>query len=378
MAGIAPFHVMALLAEAQRLEAEGRDIVRMEVGEPDFATPEPIARAGVAAIESGLTHYTPAAGLPELRARIARYYAERYGVEIAPERVLVTPGASGALLLAFGVLLDAGDQVLMADPGYPCNRQFARVLGAEPVGVAVGAETAYQLNAALLARRWTGRTRAALLASPANPTGTLIPARELAAMAELVRAQGGHLVVDEIYHGLTYGLDAPTALAADPEVFVVNSFSKYFGMTGWRLGWVIAPEDYVREMERLAQNLFLAPPTPAQHAALAAFEPETLGILEQRRAAFRERRDFLLPELRDLGFEIAVEPQGAFYIYADCSAHGRDAQALCARLLDEAGVAVTPGIDFGAHRANEHVRFAYTTSVDRLRVAVGRLRELLG
>jgi aspartate/methionine/tyrosine aminotransferase len=374
---IAPFHAMDLLARARSLEEQGRDIVHMEVGEPDFPTPEPVLAAGQQALTDGRTRYTPATGIPELRAAIAGLYRERYGLEVAPERIVVTPGASGALQLLMGVLLNPGDRVLMTDPGYPCNRNFVRLFGGEPVTLPVGPETDYQLTADLLARHWDDATVAALVASPANPTGTVIDADGLAALADSAASRGGVLVVDEIYHGLVYGGEAPTALAHGDRTFVVNSFSKYFGMTGWRLGWIVAPEPYVRELDKLAGNIFLSAPAPAQYAALGAFGAETREILESRREAFRQRRDFLVPALRELGFRIPGEPRGAFYLYADCSAFTDDSFAFARRVLEEAGVAITPGLDFGDHRAAEHVRFAYTTSLDRLTEGVERLRRFL-
>ena len=377
MADIQPFYVMDILARARALEAEGRDIVHMEIGEPDFPTPAPIIEAGQRALAAGRTHYTPAAGLPELREAIARHYATRYGVNVAPSHIIVTPGASGALQLVLSVLVNPGEQVVMADPGYPCNRNFVRLLDGEPTFVPVDAATDYQLTVDALRASWTGRSSAALIASPANPTGTLVPADQLRAMAAFVEGKGGSLIVDEIYHGLVYDADAPTALSVSDRVFVINSFSKYFGMTGWRLGWVVAPEGYEHELDKLAQNLFLAASTPSQYAALAAFEPETIEILEQRRQAFQERLDFLLPKLRRLGFEIPVKPQGAFYLYANSARLDSDSFALCNRMLQEAGVAATPGLDFGSHRAAEHVRFAYTTDLDRLREGVERLEDFL-
>ena len=382
MADIAPFHVMDLLARARALEAEGRDIVHMEVGEPDFPTPEPVIRAGQQALAAGHTHYTPAAGLPELRAAISGFYAEHHGVEVPPERILVTPGASGALALIMGVLVDPGDRVLLPDPGYPCNRNFVRMFEGDGVLVPVDGTSDYQLTPAHLADHWDTRTVAAMVGSPANPTGTVATAGELGALAEATAERGGRLIVDEIYHGLVYDGpagdgDAPTALAATDEAFVVNSFSKFFGMTGWRLGWVVAPEAYVRELDKLAGNLFLSPPAPAQHAALAALGDDTRAILETRRQAFRERRDFLLPALRELGFAIPGEPRGAFYLYADASAFTDDSFAFAERVLEQAGVAITPGIDFGRHRAAEHVRFAYTTSLERLAEGMERLRAFL-
>ncbi|HVK57036.1 MAG TPA: aminotransferase class I/II-fold pyridoxal phosphate-dependent enzyme, partial [Burkholderiales bacterium] len=282
MADIEPFHVMAILARAKELEAAGKPVIHMEIGEPDFSTPQPVIDAAIAAISKGDMHYTPAAGIPALRQAIAMFYRTRYGVDVDPMRIIVTPGASGALLLALGVLLSPDDEVVLADPGYPCNRHFVRLLEGRSVSIPVGPATHYQLNAALIGEHWRSRTVAALVASPANPTGTLVNQAEMAEIAQAVKVRDGQLIVDEIYHGLTYGEDAVTALAVAPDAFVVNSFSKYFQMTGWRLGWLVAPENYVREAEKLAQNIFLAPSTPAQYAALAAFQPETLHILEAR------------------------------------------------------------------------------------------------
>lgn len=372
---MAPFHVMALLGRARELEAQGRSIVHMEIGEPDFNTAQPIVDAGIRALHLGKTHYTPAAGLPELREAIARHYQDSYGVDVDPRRVLVTPGASGALQLVLALLVDPGSQVLMTDPGYPCNRNFVYLFEGEPVAVPVSAAQHYQLNVALLDRYWTDRTRCALIASPSNPTGTMIAPDTLQALLQRIRERNGYLIVDEIYQGLCYAGNDGTALALGEDLFVINSFSKYYGMTGWRLGWLVAPHDCVGDLDMLAQNLYLAAPTLAQHAALAAFLPGTRDILEQRREAFRERRDFLLPALAQLGFDIAVQPQGAFYLYASCSRFTDDSFAFCNDLLERAGVAVTPGIDFGEYRAREHLRFAYTTSLAQLEEGVRRLAQ---
>ncbi len=377
MADIEPFHVMDLLAKARALEAGGRDIVHMEIGEPDFETPAPICDAAKRALEAGKTHYTSAVGLPALREAISAYYQSDYGVSVTPERIIVTPGASGALLLTTGVLVNPDDQVLMADPGYPCNRHFVRLMEGKAVGIPVGADTDYQLTAALLEQHWTDRTVATLLASPSNPTGTLVPIGALREMADTVAARGGRLIVDEIYHGLTYDETTETALSLSDELFVINSFSKYFCMTGWRLGWLVAPEAYVRDLDKLAQNVFLAAPTLSQYAALAAFAPESREILSGYREAFRQRRDFLLPALRELGFDISVTPAGAFYLYADCSRFTSDSDAFALDVLEKAGVAITPGKDFGAHQPQRYVRFAYTTSLERLEQGVERLADYL-
>ncbi len=370
---IEPFHVMALLARANQLQGEGHDVIHLEIGEPDFSTAAPIVAAGQAALAAGHTRYTAARGLPPLRQAIAGFYARRYGLSIDPERILITPGGSGALLLAASLLVDPGKHWLLADPGYPCNRHFLRLVEGAAQLVPVGADTRYQLTADLVERYWDGDSVGALVASPANPTGTLLQRDELASLSSALKARGGHLVVDEIYHGLTYGTDAASVLEVDDQAFVLNSFSKYFGMTGWRLGWLVAPPAAVADLEKLAQNLYISAPSMAQHAALACFEPATLEILEERRAEFGRRRDFLLPALRELGFRIAVEPEGAFYLYADISAFGGDAFAFCQHMIETEFVAITPGLDFGRHLATQHVRFAYTQSLPRLQEAVERI-----
>jgi aspartate/methionine/tyrosine aminotransferase len=375
MRDIQPFHVMDLLARARALEASGRSIVHMEIGEPDFATAAPIVAAGRRALERGHTHYTLALGLPALREALSEHYRKRFGAAVSAERICVTPGASGALQLALGVLIDPGDEVLMADPGYPCNRHFVRLYDGRAVGIPVGPEEKYQLTARRVEVHWSPRTAAVLLASPSNPTGTLIDPEELAAIAELVRRRGGRLIVDEIYQGLVYQARPSSAAVLSPEVFIVNSFSKYFGMTGWRVGWLVVPPEYLDAVDRLAQNLFIAASTPAQYAALAALGPEAGEILEQRREAYRERRDFLLPALRRLGFEVPVAPQGAFYLYADCSRFGIDSERLAAELLEREGVCVTPGKDFGSHAPERHLRFAYTTSLAQLAEGVRRMER---
>lgn len=378
LADIAPFHVMELLTRAKALEAAGKDIIHMEVGEPDFPTPAPIVEAAQRAIAGGRMFYTPALGLPELREAIARFYRTRYGIAVPAERIAVTAGASGALTLALACLVEPGSEWLLTDPGYPCNRHFVRSFEGRPIGIPVDAASNFQPTIDHLERYWNERTAGALFASPANPTGTMLSADEIAALAQFVRQRDGQLIVDEIYHGLTYETEAPTALAAGDDIFVVQSFSKYFQMTGWRLGWLVVPERYVRDVEKLAQNLFISPSTPAQHAALAAFAPETIAILETRRSEFRRRRDFLAPTLERIGFRLTAQPQGAFYIYADCSALSDDSEALAHRLLEEAGVAVTPGLDFGENAPSTHLRFAYTTDVARLEEATRRIERLIG
>lgn len=369
---------MELLTRARELEALGRSIIHMEVGEPDFGTPEPVLEAANRFLRGGLVHYTPALGIPQLREAISEFYRSRYGIGLSPGRVVVTSGASGALLLALGVLVDPGNEILLADPGYPCNRHLIRVFNGLPRPLPVSAACDFQPTPDQVAAAWSPHTKGIIVASPANPTGTLIPRHVLTEVADLARRRGGALIVDEIYHGLTYGCEAETALAIADDAFIVNSFSKYFGMTGWRLGWLIAPERFVRDIEKLAQNLFISPSTPAQHAALAAFRPETIAILEERRSEFGARRDFLLPALRRMGFEIGAEPRGAFYIYAGVSTLGMDSTTLAHRLIEEAGVAVTPGLDFGVNAAERHVRFAYTTAREQLEEGVARITRFLG
>jgi aspartate/methionine/tyrosine aminotransferase len=377
MAGIEPFHVMELAARAKALEAQGRDIIHMEVGEPDFPTPQPIIEAAQRFIAGGQVFYTHALGLPQLRQAIADFYATRYGVAVDPSRIVVTAGASGALLLALAALISPGDEWLLSDPGYPCNRHFVRLLEGVPRPLNVEAATGFQPTVEKVGAGWTAKTRGLLVASPNNPTGTMIEPAELSRLWQTVRARGGAMIVDEIYHGLTYGVDASTALSISNDIIVINSFSKYFGMTGWRLGWLVAPPHLVRDIEKLAQNVFIAPSAPAQHAALAAFAPGTIAILEARREEFRTRRDLLLPGLRQLGFRVGSEPQGAFYIYADSSELDRSSQALAVKLIEQAGVAATPGLDFGDNAPASHMRFAYTVGTEKLAAGLERMDRFL-
>jgi aspartate/methionine/tyrosine aminotransferase len=378
MDAIEPFHVMELQRRAFELEAAGRRVIHMEIGQPDFPAPRPVIEAAARALESEPLGYTPSLGLPALREALARFYADRYALDVAPERIMVTAGASGAFLIAMGALVDPGDELLMPDPCYPCNRHFVRMFEGTATTIAVDERTHYQLAVEDVRRRWGERTRGVVLASPSNPTGTTVPQAALRAILAEVKRRDGLAIIDEIYQGLTYdGPRHPTALGLSDEILVVNSFSKYFSMTGWRLGWLVAPPQYVREMERLAQNAFISVSAPAQYAALAAFRPETIEILEARRAEFQRRRDFLVPALRALGFEVPLMPEGAFYVYAGCARFTDDSEAFTLRLLEETGVAITPGIDFGAHRARVHVRFAYTRSLADLEEGVARMAAFL-
>lgn len=371
------FKVMDLLKRASELAAEGQDIVHMGAGEPDFgAAPSVIARAKQC-LDSVPMSYTASAGIQPLRQAIAKFHHQRYGQAISAEQVLVTAGASAGLMLAFALVAEQGRNFLMADPAYPCNRQFLRLVEARAKLVPVDHRQNYQLNAELVEQYWDENTAGVLIASPANPTGAVIDPSELQKIAEVVRAKGGKLVVDEIYHGLTYGVETPTAVSIDADAIVINSFSKYFGMTGWRLGWVVSSVEAVAEMEKMAQNLFISAPTLAQHAALAAFEPEAIELFETRREELQARRDLLLDGLKHLGFKIPRTPEGAFYIYADASELTDDSFDWCWRLLEEAQVVATPGADFGNNDSRRYVRFAYTTSQARIREALQRMARFI-
>ena len=378
-ARIAPFHVMQLVAQAQALTAAGHDVIHLGVGEPDFPTPAPVIEAGQQALAAGHTRYTPAAGLPALREAIAGFYASRFGVAVDPACVLVTPGASGALQLLLAALVNPGDGVLVTDPGYPCNRHFLELVNGVPQLLKLDAAQGWRVEAEALRAAWQPNTRAALLASPDNPTGNVLSAETVAAVADVVRQQGGALLMDEIYQGLVYDAPAFTALSVAPDACIINSFSKYFGMTGWRLGWLVAPAGCMPDLERMAQNFFLAASTPAQHAALAAFLPETLAELERRREVLDARRHLLLARLPALGFKVVGEPTGAFYLYLDASALTDDTFAFCERLLADAHVALTPGLDFGAaHAPRRFLRLAYTCDLPRLEEALARIARFLG
>ncbi len=377
---IEPFHVMELAKRAFALEASGKPVIHMSIGEPDFTAPAPVIAALERIVHSGRTQYTAALGISPLRAAIARHYGEQYNLDIAPGRIVVTAGASAALSLACCALVNPGDGVLMTDPCYPCNRHFVAAFDGVPELVPVGPQTSFQMTRELLERNWTPRTVGTLLASPSNPTGTSIPHAELGGIIDAVRERGGFSIVDEIYLGLTYGddsspRDARSALEFGDDVIVTNSFSKYFNMTGWRLGWMVVPEALTTTFEKLAQNLYICPSTLAQHAALACFEPETLAIYEERRLAFRNRRDFIVPALRAAGLEVPVTPDGAFYVYCDCSRYSDDSARLAIELLEQAYVSVVPGHDFGLNAPERYLRVSYATSLDQLEEAATRLRK---
>jgi len=370
---IEPFRVMQLLERAKELEAEGRRIIHMEIGEPDFPTPPPVIEAARKRLDTGENFYTPSTGAPELQQALSHWYAEEYGIEITPGRILITPGTSGAFNLIYAVLLEAGESVLLPDPGYPCQRNFIRLAGGEPVNVPVGPETRYHLSTEAIKREWREGTRAAVVINPANPTGTLIEETELEAIADVCHKKNGYLISDEIYHGLTYGTKAACALQFDDNAIVVNGFSKRWAMTGWRVGWIIVPENLIDPARRVMQNIFIAAPTLSQFAAIAALGAQ--NEVESMRSAYDERRQYLLAELPGLGFGIVVEPQGAFYIYANVEKLTDDSRVFCRDMLEKAGVAITPGEDFGSYRSNEHVRFSYATSLENLREGVQRIRS---
>ncbi len=372
-AEIEPFEVMDVLARAQALEAAGRRVIHMEIGEPDFTAPEAVVEAGVRALRGGLTSYTATLGLPALREAIAGWTGRQFGQALDASRVAVTPGASGGLLLALALYVDPGDEILVPDPGYPGYRHFVRAFEGVARALAVSPQSAFQPSLDMVRAAWGPRTRGLVLGSPSNPTGTLIARAELERIARFIAERGGVLIADEIYQGLVYGEPPSSALGLPGEVVLVNSFSKYFCMTGWRLGWVVLPEARVRDFEKLAQHFYICAPSAAQHAALAAFEPATLQVLEERRLEFQRRRDFLVPALERAGLALPAHPSGAFYVYADCSAFGGDAKRFALQMLEETGVAATPGLDFGANGTRGCLRFAYTRGLADLEEAAARI-----
>ncbi|MFT4103626.1 MAG: pyridoxal phosphate-dependent aminotransferase [Burkholderiaceae bacterium] len=378
---IEPFQVMELAKRAGQLQAAGHPVIHMSIGEPDFTAPPQVVRALERAAAAGHSRYTAANGIAPLRRAIAAYYQQEYGLAIDPARVIVTAGASAALLLAFCALVDPGDQVLMADPGYPCNRHFVAAFDARATPVPVGPQTRFQLSRELIERHWGERIKGTLIASPANPTGTAIPFDELAGIVEAVRRRRGFVVVDEIYLGLSYPAPGQgpvrSALALGDDVIVCNSFSKFFNMTGWRLGWLVVPPDAVPVFEKLSQNLFICASALAQHAALACFEPDTMALLAERRESFRQRRDYLVPALESIGLHVPVMPDGAFYVYADCGALGLDSSRFAHDLLETEYVSLVPGTDFGKNAPDRYLRLSYATSRTLLEQAVERMGRFL-
>ncbi len=373
---IAPFHVMEVIKRAAELEKAGRSTIYMCIGEPDFPPPQPVLDAASRALADGAAmRYTAALGLAELREAISGHYRTAFGVEVPAERIVVTAGASAALLLACAALVERDAEVLMPDPSYPCNRHFIAAFNGHAKLIPSGPAERFQLSAQAVDAHWSARTRGVLLASPSNPTGTSITRDELARTLDVVRRRQGFALVDEIYQGLSYDASPYTALEFGDDVIVINSFSKYFNMTGWRLGWLVVPPAMLPAIEKLAQNFFICASSLAQHAALACFSAEALAVAEARRQEFQRRRDYIVPELLKLGFEIPVLPDGAFYVYADCSRLSDDADQLARDILDRTGVVLTPGLDFGVEGAKRFIRVSYATSMERLQEAVSRLQR---
>jgi len=374
-AEIEPFEVMDVLSRAQSLERAGRRVVHMEIGEPDFTAPAPVVEAGIRAMRDGRTAYTATLGLRSLREAISAHYRSKFSASIDPDRIAITAGASGGLLTLAALYVDAGDEILVPDPGYPGYRHFVRAFEGLAKVLPVGGQTDFQPTLEMVRAAWGPRTKGLLLGSPSNPTGTLVSRNELMGIAQFIAERGGVLIVDEIYQGLVYGTEPWTAFGVAGDVVLVNSFSKYFCMTGWRLGWVVLPEKALRGFEKLAQHLFISAPAAAQHAAESAFHEDSLKVLEQRRMEFARRRDFLVPALKKAGLSIPAEPRGAFYVYADV---GRDARAFARELLEKEAVAATPGLDFGANATANYVRFAYTRSMADLEEAARRIARFCG
>jgi aspartate/methionine/tyrosine aminotransferase len=384
---IEPFYVMEVAKAAselgQQIAHTDAPMVYLNIGEPDFTAPPLVQQAAEKAVRDGRTQYTPATGLPALRERISDWYASRFGVNVAPNRIVVTAGASAALHLACMALIEAGDEVLMPDPSYPCNRHFVSAAEGRAVLIPTTAQERFQLSADKVQAAWGPRTRGVLLASPSNPTGTSIHPDELRRIHQVVQGRGGITVVDEIYLALSFDDQfGQTALGIDEHIISINSFSKYFNMTGWRLGWMVVPEKLTPVIERLAQNLFICPSTIAQHAALACFEPDSIALYEQRRAEFKARRDYFIPQLKAMGLNVPVVPDGAFYAWADCSAACaklgiKDSWDFAFEMMNKAHVAITPGRDFGSAQTHQFVRFSTASSLEHLQTAVERLRSVL-
>jgi len=374
---ISPFQVMAVLEKAKALEAEGKPVIHLEIGEPDFSAVPQVEQAGIQAIAQHQTGYTAATGLPELKRAISHYYASRYQVDVSAERIIVTPGASGALLLMASLMVDVGDEVLMPDPCYPCNRHFVMQVGAQAKLLETRAEEAFAMTPEAVEAAWQATTSGVWLASPSNPTGAVLSRSYVESMYDTVRRLGGHLLVDEIYQGLVYEGDDFSALSIADDVFVINSFSKYFAMTGWRLGWLVVPEWAVEGATKLAQNLFISAPSVSQYAAIRAFEQDVLDECERRRQTLNARRLVLLEGLERLGLPVASPAQGAFYVYVDVSSVTQDAMAWCLALLETEYVALTPGADFGTKDSHLYVRFAYACDEADLLEALSRIERFI-
>lgn len=383
---IQPFYVMECAKAAGEIAGSaacdpaqgGTPMIFLNIGEPDFTAPPIVQAAADACMRAGRTQYTDAVGLPALREAISRWYGERHGLDVPARRIVITAGASAALQLATLALFEPGDDVLLPDPSYPCNRHFVAAAGARARLLPTDAASRFQLDADAVASAWTPATRGVLLASPSNPTGTSITAEEMRRIVQVVRDRGGVTLVDEIYLGLSYDeAFSASALRFGDDVISINSFSKYFSMTGWRLGWMVLPEALVPAVEKLQQNLFICASSIAQHAALACFEPEAIAEYERRREAFRQRRDFIVPALQSLGLRVPVTPDGAFYAWADCSAHAASSWDFAFDLMRRAHIALTPGRDFGPLWGERFVRLSFASSMAQLQQAVERLRAVV-
>jgi len=375
---IKEFGVMGLLSRALALEASGEEVIRMEVGESDFGLPAPIEKSAIEAIKNGHSGYTEAQGLLPLRENICQFYDDSFGVSVDPRRVFITTGASGGLLLLTALLLDNDEDLLLSDPGYPCNANYALALNANPVLVPVDERTGFKLTPELLQEYWRSNTRGLLIGSPSNPTGAIYSNQELKKLSLFIEAHSGFLLVDEVYQGITFDpSDWSTALSVSSEIFIINSFSKLYGMTGWRLGWVVVPEIACSDLLKLAQNLFICAPSIAQHAALDVFSDETQGIVKGQADALSKRKDFLVQALRDIGFRVDAPPSGAYYVYAKLPKKSIRSEEFCRKLLEKEFVSTTPGTDFGKNRSEDFVRFSFTQNLSSLKIAVERIARFL-
>ena len=374
---IEPFHVVSLITRAMELEKQGKKIVNLVVGEPEFKTPKPIIDSAIKSLEQNKIRYSPSLGKVELRESISKWYQDREKINISYNKIAVTSGSSAALLLTMAVLLNPGNEVIISDPSYPCNRHFVAAMEGIATCVPVDSKTNYQLTLEKVKENWTEKTKAVLVSSPSNPTGGILDYEELEKIYSFVCSQGGYLIVDEIYRGISYDKEPVSATALGENVFVINSFSKYFCMTGWRLGWLVAPEKFIEKIEHLAQNLYISNSDIAQDAALSAFSPDVVSQLDSNLVHYKEQKDYLMNELLRIGFKIPVEPKGAFYIYADASNFTNDAYKFCWKVLEDIGVAIAPGLDFGDYLSNIHVRFSFPKTINIMSEGIKRIDNYL-
>ena len=374
---IEPFHVVSLITRAMELEKQGKKIVNLVVGEPEFKTPKPIIDTAIKSLEQNKIRYSPSLGKVELRESIAKWYQDREKINLSYNKIAVTSGSSAALLLTMAVLLNPGNEVIISDPSYPCNRHFVAAMEGVATCVPVDSKTNYQLTLEKVKENWTEKTKAVLVSSPSNPTGGILDYEELEKIYSFVCSQGGYLIVDEIYRGISYDKEPVSATALGENVFVINSFSKYFCMTGWRLGWLVAPEKFIEKIEHLAQNLYISNSDIAQDAALSAFSPDVVSQLDSNLVHYKEQKDYLMNELLRIGFKIPVEPKGAFYIYADASNFTDDSYKFCWKILEDIGVAIAPGLDFGNYRSNIHVRFSFPKTINIMSEGIKRIDNYL-